>query len=63
MPTLNTNPDPDPDPNQGGAALSAEPDLKALTTSAYDTFVLLASDGLWDTGISDHQVRARARAG
>ena len=28
---------------------------KVLTTSQFDTFVLLASDGLWDV-FSDHQV-------
>lgn len=42
---------------EGGAALSAEPDLKVLTTSEFDTFVLLATDGLWDV-FSDHQAVA-----
>jgi serine/threonine protein phosphatase PrpC len=33
---------------EGGAALSAEPDVTCVELGAFDSFVLLASDGLWD---------------
>ena len=36
------------DGDTGGRALTAEPEITLRTVSQFDTFLLLASDGLWD---------------